>query len=85
LGQEVPQELYPPKMPEYIMNILMFYDKVKTQWRVFSDSVGKAALIGLDYSSVFKTAEIYGVELNEFNMDVLREIESFIREKQNGK
>ena len=84
LGQEIPEELYPPKMPEYFMNILKFYDKVKTQWRVFSDGMGKVVLVGLDYSAIFKMAEIYRVELSEFNMNVLREIESFIQERQNG-
>lgn len=44
-----------------------------------------AILIGLDYMAVVQMAQVYNFELDEFRMDVLREIESFIREKENGK
>ena len=34
--------------------------------------------VGLDYIAVYRTAEIYGFELDDFKMDVLREIENFM-------
>ena len=81
---EVPDELLPPYLPKYYKEIMDFYDKVKTQWRVTSDING-AALVGLDYLAVAKTAKIYKFKLDSFRMDVLREIESFIRNKENVK
>lgn len=79
----MPEELLPPYTPLYYAEILDFYDKVRTQWRTVSSMSG-AGLMGLDYTAVIQTAKIYKFELDEFRMDVLREIESFIREKENG-
>lgn len=88
LNLEIPKELLPPYLPKYLKDVLDFYQSVKTQWRVVA-GFGGTALVGLDYQAVFKTAEIFKFELDEFNFLVLQEIERFIinwhNEKLNAK
>lgn len=67
----------PPYLPLFLREAVDFYDKVKTQWRVVSGMAG-GGYVGLDYIAVCRTAEIYGFELDDFKMDVLREIENFM-------
>lgn len=76
IGEEIPDEVMPPKMPKYIQKALDFYDKVKTQW-----VVGFGGIVGLNYQSVESVARIYEFELTPFNMAVIQEIETYILNK----
>lgn len=80
-GLEIPKELEPPLLSGYEIEILNFYSKVSTQWKIASD-FGGSHLIGLDYLAIKQIAEIEEFELDKTSLSFLREIEKFVLKEQ---
>lgn len=79
-GEDIPKELFPPKMPMYLHEIIDFFQKVSTQW-----VVSMSGLVGLDYNSVKVVSDVYRFELTPFRMEVIRLLEMRQLQKSNKK
>lgn len=65
-------------------NVLEFYFKAQTQW-VYVGGMSVEP-VGLNYLAVIELSKIYKFKLNDWRMDLLRMIESFmLKEMKNGK
>ncbi len=73
----MPKEALPPKLPKHMMEVIEFFQTIKTQW-----NVGFGGAVGLNYVSVIEVAKIHEFELTPYRMELIRYIESYYLNKK---
>lgn len=72
IGEDLPEEVRPPKIHKCVLDVIEFFGKISSQWRTSFNGA-----TGLDYVAVDKVAEIFGFELTPYNMNLIQEIEQY--------